>query len=160
MNYNVTIGNNQYQVKIINNRVVVNGVPVTSRLIRLNGNGLYILRHEQRDVEVHLQEQASGSIEVVIGAQRVVAKVEAPNRREPRRREAQQAGTVLAPMPGLVLEVHVSEGEEVQQGQVLAVLESMKMQMQMRAPIAGRVTRVAARPTTQVDKGALLVQID
>ena len=160
MNYTVTIGNNAYQIKVLNNRLVINGAPVHSRLIRLNSNGLYVLRHEQNDVEVHLQEQEAGTIEVIIGAQRVVARIETPNRREPRKKDSPQAGAVIAPMPGLVLSVNVSEGDEVQQGQVLAVLESMKMQMQMRAPIHGRVVRVPTRPAAQVEKGALLIQIE
>jgi biotin carboxyl carrier protein len=63
-------------------------------------------------------------------------------------------------MPGLVSAVMVKEGETVERGQVLAVLESMKMQMQMRAPISGRITRVAVKPAGQVEKGTLIVQID
>lgn len=160
MNYTVTIGSNKYQVKINNNRVTVNGVPVNSRLIQLNANGLYLLRHEDRDVEVHLQEQSSGAVEAIIGAQRIVARVESPQRREPRKRDTPQLGTVQAPMPGLVLSVNVTEGDCVEQGQVLAVIESMKMQMQMRAPVSGRVARVAARNGMQVEKGGLLVQIE
>lgn len=160
MNYTVKIGKNEYQIKVNNNRVTVNGEPVHSRLIRLNNNGLYVLRHDDRDVEVHIQDTEAGVVEVVIAGQRVVAQVDTPQRRERRKKDGPQAGTVMAPMPGLVISVNASEGDEVQQGQVLAVLESMKMQMQMRAPIAGRVTRVAARNGAQVEKGTLLVQIE
>lgn len=160
MNYTVKIGKNAYQIKVSNNRVTVNGEPVYPRLIRLNNNGLFMLRQDDRDVEVHLQEKEGGAVEVVIGGQRVMAHVDTPQRRERLKKDGPQAGSVLAPMPGLVVSVNVHEGEDVQQGQVLAVLESMKMQMQMRAPIDGRVTRVAARNGTQVDKGALLVQIE
>ena len=49
------------------------------------------------------------------------------------------AGEVLAPMAGRILEVHVAEGDEVEQGQLLFVLESMKMQFEITAPRAGRV---------------------
>jgi len=160
VNYTVKIGKNEYQIKVHHNRVVVNGEPVSSRLIRLNNNGLYLLRHDDRDVEVHIQEKEAGALEVVIAGQRVVAHVDTPQRRERRKKEGPQAGTVVAPMPGLVVSVNVKEGEDVQQGQVLAVLESMKMQMQMRAPIEGRVTRVPTRNGAQVEKGALLVQIE
>jgi biotin carboxyl carrier protein len=48
----------------------------------------------------------------------------------------------------------------VEKGQVLVLLESMKMQMQMRAPIAGRVSKVAVQRGAQVEKSTLLVQID
>ena len=50
-------------------------------------------------------------------------------------------------------------GDDDTKVQVLAVLESMKMQMQVRAPFAGRVTRVNAVAGAQVEKGTLLVRI-
>ena len=160
MNYCVSIGDREFRIKVSNNRLVVDGMPDQGSLIRLNHNGLHMLRRGQRDLEVHLQEQDPGIVEVLIGAQRVIARVESPQRRVRRQKEGPQAGALVAPMPGLVSSVLVKEGDTIERGQVLAVLESMKMQMQMRAPISGRVTRVAVRPASQVEKGSLLVQID
>ena len=62
-------------------------------------------------------------------------------------------------MPGLVVEVNVSEGETVEKGHILAVVESMKMQMQMRAAVTGRVSKVAVKSGEQVQKGQLLVLV-
>ena len=62
-------------------------------------------------------------------------------------------------MPGVVIQVLAEAGDAVEKDQVLAVLESMKMQMQVRAPFAGRVKRVNAMAGAQVEKGSLLVQI-
>jgi biotin carboxyl carrier protein len=64
-----------------------------------------------------------------------------------------------APMPGLIVETLVKEGDLVETGQIIVVEESMKMQMQLRAPLGGRVEKVAAQPGAQVEKGALLVKI-
>jgi len=47
----------------------------------------------------------------------------------------------------------------VESGQVVMVEESMKMQMQLRAPVAGRVEKIAVKPGAQVEKGALLIKI-
>jgi acetyl/propionyl-CoA carboxylase alpha subunit len=52
------------------------------------------------------------------------------------------SGTVMAPMAGKVLEVRISEGDPVEEAQVLFILESMKMQMEVRAPMAGRLRAV------------------
>jgi biotin carboxyl carrier protein len=61
--------------------------------------------------------------------------------------------------PSVVIDVMVEAGQEVQQGDTLLLLESMKMQMQMRASVAGQITRIAVEPGQEVEKGALLIQV-
>ncbi len=80
--------------------------------------------------------------------------------RRARRKDAIQAGGVVAPMPGIVVNTLVKAGDYVEKDQVLVVLESMKMQMQLKAPFTGRVARVAAAIGAQVEKGAVLAQVD
>ena len=157
--YSVFIGEREYQVNISGNQMSVDGEPMQSNLVPLNGNGLHLLRRGHQNVELHLNAQNLSTYEVLVGGRRVIAHVDPAHRRARRRREAHSAGDLIAPMPGLVVEVCVREGDAVGQGQVLAVLESMKMQMQLRAPFAGRVACVAAQLGGQVDKGALLVRI-
>jgi acetyl-CoA/propionyl-CoA carboxylase biotin carboxyl carrier protein len=65
-------------------------------------------------------------------------------------------GTLAAPMPGTVLEVRVAEGDRVTDGDVLGVLEAMKMELALTAPFTGTVTTVAATAGAQVPLGATL----
>jgi len=67
---------------------------------------------------------------------------------------------VVAPMPGLVVRVHVQPGEAVSAGQGLVVMEAMKMENELRAQGAGVVKAVLVRPGTAVEKGAVLVELE
>ena len=77
-----------------------------------------------------------------------------------RQAKGQGGDSVRATMPGTVAAIHVSEGENVAAGQVVAVLESMKLFMDLKSPAAGTVTRVAAKPGTTAAAGELLIAIE
>ena len=66
---------------------------------------------------------------------------------------------LLCPMPGLIVEVMVNVGDEVTQGQTVVILESMKMQNELKAPRDGKVQTVSCEAGQTVDKGNLLINI-
>ena len=69
------------------------------------------------------------------------------------------AQTITAPMPGTVLDVKVKEGESVKQGQVLVILEAMKMENEIFAPSDGTVASVNVSAGTSVNAGDVLVSL-
>ncbi|MEO8284904.1 MAG: biotin/lipoyl-containing protein [Chloroflexota bacterium] len=77
-------------------------------------------------------------------------------------RQALHSGaiTINAPMPGLVKEVLVAAGDSVSSGQRLLVLEAMKMENDILASAAGKVTQVTVQAGTVVDGGKALVTIE
>ena len=79
----------------------------------------------------------------------------------PARPAAAPAGaeTVKAPMPGNILEVRVKDGQAVQAGDVLFILEAMKMENEIMAPAAGIVSGVAVQKGSAVATGAVLCHI-
>jgi acetyl/propionyl-CoA carboxylase alpha subunit/acetyl-CoA carboxylase carboxyltransferase component len=69
-------------------------------------------------------------------------------------------GIVHAPAPAVVVSIAVKPGDTVSVGDRLAVLEAMKMEMEVRAPFSGKVRQVMIIPNVQVDTGAALLQIE
>ena len=73
--------------------------------------------------------------------------------------QAGGSGRIVAPMHGLLLEVHVASGDTVEAGQTLAVLEAMKMHYEIVADATGEVASVMAMAGTQVAADDLLIEI-
>ncbi|MEO6605966.1 MAG: biotin carboxylase N-terminal domain-containing protein, partial [Aeromicrobium sp.] len=69
-------------------------------------------------------------------------------------------GSLLAPMPAAVISVGVTEGQLVSKGDIVVVLEAMKMQHTITAPYDGVVTELSAKAGAQVESGAVLAVIE
>ena len=67
---------------------------------------------------------------------------------------------VKAPMPGRLVRILVTEGQEVRAGDGLVVVEAMKMENELRSPRAGRIARIHAQERQAVETGALLVTVE
>ena len=69
-------------------------------------------------------------------------------------------GAVTAPMPGNILKVNVTVGQAVKEGELLVVLEAMKMENEIFAPKAGTVAQVLVQKGSTVDTGATMVVLN
>jgi biotin carboxyl carrier protein len=67
--------------------------------------------------------------------------------------------TLKAPMPGLIIAVQVEEGQQVEKGTNLIILESMKMQNELRSPRSGKVSRLRVRSGESVEQKQILLSI-
>ncbi|GHA34589.1 hypothetical protein GCM10007103_15050 [Salinimicrobium marinum] len=75
-------------------------------------------------------------------------------------RASQVINNIKAPMPGLILDVNVKEGEKVKEGDYLLVLEAMKMENSLTAPRDGIVKSVTVKVGQTVEKNQLLIEMD
>jgi biotin carboxyl carrier protein len=142
-------------------RVNLDGEWHNVRLQRLGDGPRYVLVMNNRLVEVIVTESPQ-AFDVQIGGHSY--EVETVRRRlGARREEADQfvhgRWTLRAPLSGVVVEVRVSTGDVVAPGDVLMVIEAMKMLNELRARVPGVVASVNSEPSERVEIGSALVEI-
>ena len=126
--------------------------------------GVLLLIRDGRVYECHVQEGAGvGASEVRVGRTSYQVSLADPKRL----RGARVAGhrdtgraQVVAPMPGKVVRVLVEQGEAIETGQPVVVVEAMKMQNELKSPKAGTVVELHARVGETVNSGTVLAVIE
>ncbi len=108
----------------------------------------------RRDFAVH----RSGGFAYVSGPEGTAALWELP--RYPSEEDAAGEGALVAPMPGRVIRLARAAGEPVERGDVIAVLEAMKMEHELAAPAAGTLSELRVGEGEQVESGAVIGIID
>lgn len=142
-------------------RVNLDGEWHNARLQRLGDGPRYVLVMDNRLVEILVAEEPQ-AFNLQIGGQSYA--VETVRRRAgARREEADQfvdgRWVLRAPLTGVVAEARVAVGDTVAQGDVLMVVEAMKMLNELRARVPGLVSAVNATATDRVEIGTILVEI-
>lgn len=72
----------------------------------------------------------------------------------------QQVNQIISPMPGMILKIYVTEGQKVEKGDPILVLEAMKMENVFKASEAATVKEVKVKENTVVEKGMVLVVLE
>ena len=121
----------------------------------------YSVLIEGRSIDVRVEPAVDGLI-VTAGGQRFPVELVDPRRWNGHRRRAGGGGRqdVTAPMPGKVVRVLVAEGDPVEEGQGLIVVEAMKMQNELKAPRPGRVVRLVVQAGAAVRAGEVLATVE
>jgi biotin carboxyl carrier protein len=113
--------------------------------------------------EIKRERALNGDTHMIVGSARYAAEVHDP--RSLRSRRAHGASTegpqkLLAPMPGKVVRLLVSEKDEVEAGQGLIVVEAMKMQNELKSPKKGVVQKIMAMEGATVNPGEPLLIVE
>ena len=133
-------------------------------LEQIGHTGLFSLIVNNRPHEF-FAEEVSGGFDIVIGSRAYSVLLETPERRaapspaKPVAAEPSEAGDwlVLSPMMGIVGEICVSVGDTVKTGDILVVIEAMKMNNDLKARRPGRVQRIYVSPGERVEQGRPLL---
>jgi biotin carboxyl carrier protein len=123
--------------------------------------GIYSVLLEGRSFEARI-ERTENAWAVTIGGRRLVIEVADPRRlsRKSRGLHGEGRQRIASPMPGKVVRVLVAQGDRVEAGQGIIVVEAMKMQNELKAPGGGRVVTLSAQEGATVAAGEVLAVIE
>ena len=145
----VTVGKSSYSLRTVKHgnivTVYVNEKPFAVQLPEfLPEEGPRKLLVDAKEYEVEVKGRAAS----------------ARSRPKAAARPSAAKGAIVAQMTGRIIRVDVQAGDEVTEGQILLIIEAMKMENEITAPIGGTVTQVAVAPGGRISEGDLLVQIE
>ncbi|MCL7452694.1 MAG: DUF2118 domain-containing protein [Anaerolineae bacterium] len=164
MKLRVTAGGRSFEVQIDHEQFVwLDGEPLYVQLEQVGGLPVYSLAAGEEGYVVFVEE-GQGEYQVEVQGRSYAVRVEdqqpelvpCPVRDGPADMEKV---AIRAPLAGCLAELLVAEGDRVRSGDVVAIVESMKMQIAIRAPQAGEVIRVNGPADRNVDRGEDLVTV-
>lgn len=123
---------------------------------------VYIVRINDKEYEVEVERGKASLIkttDISESAPRIAAPAAAEEQAVAAPAASSKDNAVAAPMPGTVLEIKVAPGQSVKKGEVLLILEAMKMENEINAPAGGVVARVFVAKGASVATGDALISI-
>ncbi len=114
-----------------------------------------------KSYEVEVEEIRDGVVAAPVSQPAAAPKATPAPKAAPAASKSVPAGatTVNAPMPGTIMSVNVKEGDTVNEGDVVCILEAMKMENEIMASKAGKIASVNVSAGTSVNNGDVLVSI-
>ncbi len=165
MKYIVTVLGRDLEVEIDGDQVTVAGRSHAGTLGTVPGNPMRQLLLDGRPESVAVEAMGGGRWAVIRAGERWEVEVVDERTRHIRSLagtadQARAHAALKAPMPGLVIRVHVTPGQEVAAGAGMVVLEAMKMENELRAGGPATVRAVRVAPGEAVEKGQVLVEYE
>ena len=154
--FTLQVDGTEYRIEIHGNSVLVDGQP----FVIGTEKGTLTVDGISYDVNLEAKSAVVDGQTYQVEAAGMTVKSAAPRKAAPKKkRTAAGAGSVTAMMPGAILKLLVSEGDEVKEGDVVVVLEAMKMENEIHAHKSGRVSKVHISPGDSVENDQPLVEI-
>lgn len=165
MKYVTTVNGHEYKVEILEDgNITVDGVSYEVDFEEVSGQMVYSMLVNDKSFEAHISEDDDLWQVLMLGT---LYNVEVIDEREKRLREAAGEGVeeggdyiLNAPMPGLVIEVPVKKGDEVSLGDVLLILESMKMQNELKSPREGKIKEINVKVGDNVEQKEIILVME
>jgi biotin carboxyl carrier protein len=143
-------------------KIALDGMDLDADAVEVAPNTFSILL-DGRSHQIRVAPRPDGSLTLHAGAAEYRAEVADPRSWRGRRHgalEAQGRQQIAAPMPGKVVRLLVTQGDTVEAGQGLLVVEAMKMQNEIRSPKSGKIEKLCASEGQAVNAGDVLLWVE
>ncbi len=161
MKYLTIINNQQFEVEIHRDgKLTVNGHPHEVDFLNI-GDSRYSIIKDFKSLELIIESNEEG-YDILLAGRRYTGQVLDERALSMANRKSGMkhgGGEVNSPMPGLIVLIPVAIGDTIKEGQTVVILESMKMQNELKSPKDGIVENIHITQGQTVDKGALLINI-
>ncbi|KQC14841.1 MAG: hypothetical protein APR63_05080 [Desulfuromonas sp. SDB] len=142
--YSFVINDNQYTVLVkrvsdVNAKVEVNGIEYDVKIIK-----------EKSEIKTPIIKE--NPVVVDAGSR-------SPMTDHPAGFDIKKPGNIVAPLPGLITKISVEVGDQVKTGQVVLIMEAMKMENEIQSTVSGEVTEIKVKPGDNVLEGDLLIKV-
>ncbi|MCB0338345.1 MAG: biotin/lipoyl-binding protein [Bdellovibrionales bacterium] len=131
--------------------------------VTISGKEIEVTLHSRKDSNLTFSVNGKtyqADVQPVLGSDQVTRPQVQVKHALPEAGDLAPTSETLAPMPGIIVEVSVSVGDEVAQGDTVVVMEAMKMENNIPASKAGRVTLIHVEKGQEVETGQLLISIE
>ncbi len=162
--YKATVDGKSFEVTPSREGHLVNGKPVALDIVAIDANYFHIIYNNRSyRAEVVKSDLNAKSFVIRINGKDFTVAVQDKFDLLLEKMGMQQAGgskmnVIKAPMPGLIIDLKVSEGQEVRQNDPLLILEAMKMENIIKAPGDGIVKSVRVKQGSSVEKNQILIE--
>ena len=153
MRYKIAIGDSKFDIEVGEIQAGVSEVSVNGQTYQVNIENYAEVAAGRRLQPRKNMTPASRTADIS-AAQSVIAASAADMSPNP------EGGAVVAPIPGLILQIKVKVGDPVSVGQVVAIMEAMKMENNISSNISGTVTAIRATEGSQVTTGDVIMVIE
>ncbi|MFC2065136.1 biotin/lipoyl-containing protein [Chloroflexota bacterium] len=164
MKYFTTVNGTEYSIEIIDDRhIKLNGETLEVDFVSVANQPAFSLLIDGKSYEAYIYNE-DDNIQVLMQGSSFSVNVEDEHEKRLRSVGGSAVGAsteylLKSPMPGLVISLPVSEGQVVKKGDVLLVLESMKMQNELKSPREGILSRVKVKPGDNVEQRQILLSV-
>ena len=163
---NIHVNGQEFNFDYVSGTALLDGKAVNADVVKLAPNKFHVILDRQ-SLNIELLNKSDNGKEMQISVNGVKQTVAIKDKYDALLSQlgmdklmSTKNNNLKAPMPGLVLRINVAVGDTVKKGDVLLVLEAMKMENAIKADGEGKVKRIAVNTQQAVEKNTLLIEME